>query len=221
MTCGIAVKRPLDFDSYLSPDSSIEPKRSRQANPQCSPFRPQLGTLATSLSTTQQFNKNNKTSEHGALFDQISNKCQLSSNQLDTYLRAEVQYLKRRKLIPRRNIGIGQTQNENKTGETYASGASSPSTNGSDSDNDTTMSTSNYETNNASLIENLYEKPHFSLRQVKLIFERLLKEQEQRLRYEYETLLNKKLEEKHEQFIQFAKEHLEKHSTDRECSYYS
>lgn len=40
----------------------------------------------------------------------------------------------------------------------------------------------------------LYEKPQFSLRQVKLICERLLKEQEIRLRYEYETALNKKLE---------------------------
>jgi hypothetical protein len=40
----------------------------------------------------------------------------------------------------------------------------------------------------------LYDKPQFSLRQVKLICERLLKEQEMRLRYEYETILNKKLE---------------------------
>lgn len=42
--------------------------------------------------------------EPGSLFEQIKNKCQLSDNQLDSYLRAEVQYLKRRKLIPRRNI---------------------------------------------------------------------------------------------------------------------
>jgi hypothetical protein len=43
-------------------------------------------------------------------------------------------------------------------------------------------------------LSELYEKPHFSLRQVKMICERLLKEQEHRLRYEYETLLIKKLE---------------------------
>ena len=49
MTCGIAVKRPLDYESYLSPESGIDIKRARQTNPQCSPFRPQLGTLATSL----------------------------------------------------------------------------------------------------------------------------------------------------------------------------
>jgi len=44
------------------------------------------------------------------------------------------------------------------------------------------------------MLESLYEKPHFSLRQVKLICERLLREQEVRLRYEYETILNKKLD---------------------------
>lgn len=46
----------------------------------------------------------------------------------------------------------------------------------------------------AAMLKALYEKPQFSLRQVKLICERLLKEQEMRLRYEYETILNKKLE---------------------------
>lgn len=49
MTCGLAVKRPHDYESYLSPDASVEVKRSRTANTHCSPFRPQLGTLATSL----------------------------------------------------------------------------------------------------------------------------------------------------------------------------
>lgn len=49
MTCSLAVKRPHDYESYLSPDSSVEAKRSRTANTHCSPFRPQLSTLATSL----------------------------------------------------------------------------------------------------------------------------------------------------------------------------
>jgi hypothetical protein len=45
-------------------------------------------------------------------------------------------------------------------------------------------------------INQLYERPQFSMNQVKLICERLLKEQETRLRYEYETVLNRKLEGK-------------------------
>lgn len=60
-----------------------------------------------------------------------------------------------------------------------------------------------------SFMEALYDKPQFSLKQVKLICERLLKEQENLLRYEFEGALNKKLDEKHEQYIQFAKEQIE------------
>ena len=48
MTCGLAVKRPLDLgqDAF-----EIDVKRARQsgATPKCSPFRPQMGILATSL----------------------------------------------------------------------------------------------------------------------------------------------------------------------------
>jgi hypothetical protein len=51
MTCGLAVKRPLD----LSQDSFelVDVKKSRHSgSPGCSPFRPQLGILATSLKST-------------------------------------------------------------------------------------------------------------------------------------------------------------------------
>ena len=52
MTCGVAVKRPLDYESYLNSESGIDIKRARKTNPQCSPFRPQFGTLASSLTNT-------------------------------------------------------------------------------------------------------------------------------------------------------------------------
>ncbi|KHJ85298.1 hypothetical protein OESDEN_14979, partial [Oesophagostomum dentatum] len=61
---------------------------------------------------------------------------------------------------------------------------------GSDSDGESTSirksSTSSYQA--------LAEKPQFSLKQVRMICERLLKEQEMRLRYEYELALNQKLD---------------------------
>ncbi|KHJ88892.1 hypothetical protein OESDEN_11303 [Oesophagostomum dentatum] len=41
-----------------------------------------------------------------------------------------------------------------------------------------------------------------------MICERLLKEQEMRLRYEYELALNQKLDEQHEQYVQFASEQM-------------
>jgi len=244
MTCGIAVKRPLDYESYLNPESSIEAKRARQANPQCSPFRPQLGTLATSLMQStngpsflrdRQIH-NQKDSELNSLFSSVSNKCQLSGNQLESYLRAEVQYLKRRKLIPRRNFTdsndtVDSTEKivPNDGNKAYRGATSPASTNsGSDSDgeinnliNENQPNTSNNPIDSRTHLNDIYEKPHFSLRQVKLICERLLKEQELRIRYEYETLLIKKLEEKHDQFVQFSKEQLETRCSSSELSYLS
>ena len=47
MACGLALKRPHEYDSYLAGDAPSEAKRARSAL--CSPFRPQMGTLAASL----------------------------------------------------------------------------------------------------------------------------------------------------------------------------
>ncbi|VDM66425.1 unnamed protein product [Strongylus vulgaris] len=74
---------------------------------------------------------------------------------------------------------------------------------GSDSDGESTSirkSSTSYQA--------LAEKPQFSLKQVRMICERLLKEQEMRLRYEYEIALNQKLDEQHEQYVQFASEQM-------------
>lgn len=48
MTCGIAVKRPHEYEAYLT-DSGVDVKRPRHTNAHCSPFRPQFGTLAATL----------------------------------------------------------------------------------------------------------------------------------------------------------------------------
>lgn len=45
-------------------------------------------------------------------FAEVAGRCQLSTNQLDSYLRAEIQYLKRRKLIPRRPLVDATTSRE-------------------------------------------------------------------------------------------------------------
>ncbi|RCN23679.1 hypothetical protein ANCCAN_30634, partial [Ancylostoma caninum] len=80
----------------------------------------------------------------------------------------------------------------------------SPFQSGSDSEGESTSirksSTNSYQA--------LAEKPQFSLKQVRIICERLLKEQEMRLRYEYELALNQKLDEQHEQYVQFASEQM-------------
>ena len=55
-------------------------------------------------------------------------------------------------------------------------------------------------------MQTIYNKPQFNFNQVKLICERLLKQQEVQLRHEYETVLNKKLEEQYDQYIQYLEE---------------
>ncbi|KAL3087014.1 hypothetical protein niasHT_018269 [Heterodera trifolii] len=251
MTCGLAVKRPLD----LGQDGSlVDVKRPRHggASPQCSPFRPQLGILATSLMQSVPPKVPSPPAFTGTAsagvgpignpsspFADVSGRCRLSSTQLDSYLRAEIQALKRRRLIPRRqgtfpeegfplsttNVvvnankgtatavaassgGIVGTPVSSTSGNAFRKASSPSSSNSSDSEGEA-MRTGNAEEEKRAMLEALYQKPQFSLRQVKLICERLLKEQEMRLRYEYETILNKKLEEQHDQYVQFAKEQLD------------
>lgn len=117
------MKRPHDYEAYLSPDAGVEVKRSRPTH--CSPFRPQLGTLAATLphtsSPTYQSASNDKSP-----FAQVRGSAQLSDNQLEDYLRTEIKYLKRRKLIPKR-LGESSSALNNDSSSNYRRGGSSPS----------------------------------------------------------------------------------------------
>ncbi|KAE9554603.1 hypothetical protein FO519_002163 [Halicephalobus sp. NKZ332] len=214
MTCGLAVKRPHDYEAYLA-DSGVEVKRPRQTNAHCSPFRPQFGTLAASLPTSNTLNLLRDRENDNSPFSTINEKCTLSSSQLDSYLTAEIRYLKRRKLIPRRQLNdscsmAASSESGSNTGYRNIPGSPNSVHSGSDSDGECT---SNQNSN-----VNIYTKPNFNLQQVKMICERLLKQQEVQLRHEYETVLNKKLEEQHDQFVQFTNE--QRPSTrDEELSY--
>lgn len=234
MSCGVAIKRPLDLsqDSFELVD--VKRPRHNAVSPQCTMFRPQLNILASSLNQTSVMATPNssgaKRSSVESPFAEVAGRCQLSTNQLDSYLRAEIQYLKRRKLIPRRPLVDATTSRELENSTANFRKAQSPvsSNSGSDSEGENTPtrpsgSDVNVDNKKEVILQSLYEKPQFSLRQVKLICERLLKEQEMRLRYEYETILNKKLEEQHDQYVQFAKEQLDANAAQmgNEISYLS
>ncbi|VDD93681.1 unnamed protein product [Enterobius vermicularis] len=140
MACGVALKRPYDYEAYISPDDGSDAKR-RCTNTGCSPFRPYLGTLAASLPNASNLSTPSKFASG------VASHVQLSPGQLQSYLKAEVQ----------------------------------------------------------------------------LVCERLLKQQEIRIRFEYESKLNKLLEEQHDQFVQFTREQEKQHSSSNaeELSYYS
>ncbi|VDN86968.1 unnamed protein product [Brugia pahangi] len=190
-------------------------------------------------------------------FARVGNNLQLSSGQLESYLRAEVRYLKRRHLIPHRTLtssgvstGSGEgsavvqhygshfscnvaSGNGTNSEHGYREAPLSPNNNsGSESEGETNMQ-------KTSSMKDLYEKPQeiiaipdpdhggfsrgYQYLSVMMICERLLKQQEVRLRYEYETVLNQRLEEQHEQYVQFAREQIERQHQDDgvELSYLS
>lgn len=95
MACGVALKRPYDYEAYISPDDGSDAKR-RCTNTGCSPFRPYLGTLAASLpnasnlSTPSKFASGGDSSFRTSPFAAVASHVQLSPGQLQSYLKAEV-----------------------------------------------------------------------------------------------------------------------------------
>ncbi|VDD89528.1 unnamed protein product [Enterobius vermicularis] len=247
MACGLALKRPYECDDYLN-ESAVDVKRARTTVSHCSPFRPQFGTVAASLSSAigssallQLRDSKDREENDTSPFSSIAGRTQLSPAQLESYLRAEIRYLKRRNLLPRYKQSSGVLEDKNvSTGsaldpmypvvskQTYRAPPTSPNANdrfcsvsGSESEGENSSSTAAKAQKGAAFVS-LYEKPQFSLRQVQMICERLLKQQEVRLRYEYETVLNQRLDEQHEQYVQFAREQLERqHDDNAELSYLS
>lgn len=254
----------------MSAENAGDAKRARHTQAHCSPFRAQIGTIAASLPTSNSSNNssssallqlrdaNERDDSDVSPFASISGRAQLSSGQLESYLRAEIRYLKRRQLIPRRKLNESATSRDGRLSESsdavgsgppakqanlsggncsgaatvqpsdarsYRMAPNSPSANsGSESDGESSMTvTGSMNSQKIASALNLYDRPQFSLKQVQMICERLLKQQEVRLRYEYETVLNQRLDEQHEQYVQFAREQLERQHQDSnaEISYLS
>lgn len=59
-------------------------------------------------------------------FASVSDKCTLSESQLESYLTAEVRYLKRRKLIPRRQCRESEMATSSQCGSGYRNTPGSP-----------------------------------------------------------------------------------------------
>lgn len=210
MACGLALKRPHDFDAYLSEGAGgiSDAKRARPTH--CSPFRPQLGTIAASLPSCSK--PKLSLTDPSSPFAEASQRCQITAPQIESYLKAEVRFLRRRKLLPRRleaavaGLAGGDGEDENAPNASKANyrPPNSPQS-GSDSEGECS---SRRASTSMSMMTKLNEQPMFSLKHVQMIVQRLLNEQEMRLRNEYEGVLSKKLDEQHAQFCQFADEQL-------------
>lgn len=143
MACGLALKRPHEYDSYLADESfPHEAKRARQTAAHCSPFRPQMGTIAANLPSTSSFAQAASkvcylfaflnphavicTFQDDSPFAAVAGKCQLSESQLDAYLRSEVRSGQRRKLLPRRSCVDVKVEDENTPRKEYRTPNSPP-----------------------------------------------------------------------------------------------
>lgn len=65
------------------------------------------------------------------------------------------------------------------------------------------------------------DQPSFTLRQVGFLCERLLKDHEEKIRQEYETILNTKLAEQYESFVKFTQDQIMRKYGTRPASYVS
>ncbi|CAL2029374.1 unnamed protein product [Caenorhabditis brenneri] len=201
MACGIALKRPLqhEYESFLTDDSyNGEAKRART---QCPPFRAQMGTIAATLPSTSAFAQKFKEQED-SVFHAASIMNRLSRNQLKTYLCSEVKNLRKRKALPRSyDLDEDGDQRGDAGNVNYSKAYRAPSSPKSESD-------SEGEAPSTSVIERTNTRREFTMANVQMICERLLKEQEIRLRNEFEMVLTKKLDEQHQQYVQYAQEQL-------------
>jgi len=206
MACGVALKRSMvDLDMLHSPErTAIKRRRTTNAG-HYSPYQPSAALSAE---------------KSPSIFDTVSSS--ISSTELQSYLRSEIRSLRRRRILP--HLQQQQNVDDRRIGAPVSPSSSS----NSDSDSEQCMdmgvglsdpnagqsfySESNARDNNQSI---------FTLQQVQLLCERLLKEQEARLRGEYEQLLNAKLSEQYDSFVRFTYDQIHRRFEETPMTYLS
>ena len=86
----------------------------------------------------------------------------------------------------------------------------------------TLQATSSTKTSSNSLLPiNHNDLPIFSMNQVNLICDRMLKEREQSIREQYDRILSQKLSEQYDAFVKFTHEQIQRRFENSQCSYVS
>ncbi|XP_071763071.1 akirin-2 [Centroberyx gerrardi] len=183
MACGATLKRTMDFDPLMSPNS---PKRRR-----CAPI---MSTVA-STSSPQKYLR----MEPSPFGEVVSSR--LTTEQILHNIKQEYKRLQKRRHLDstfQQAEGCCPLDLQNAhSGSALAgtsAGASSPTRK---------------------------EQPLFSLRQVGMICERLLKEREEKIREEYDEILTAKLAEQYDAFVKFTHDQLMRRFGEQPASYVS
>ncbi|XP_077152049.1 akirin-1 [Ranitomeya variabilis] len=185
MACGATLKRSMEFEALLSPQS---PKRRR-----CTPLP---GSPATPSPQRCGLRQESQAGQPSPL-PQLGGDCRLTPEQIFENLRQEyTRYHRRRQL----EVTFNQTEVGQPSEVQTSSALTAPSSPGSISKKD---------------------QPSFSLRQVGILCERLLKDHEDKIKEEYEKILNTKLEEQYESFVKFTHDKIMRRYGARPASYVS
>ncbi|XP_037532745.1 akirin-1 [Nematolebias whitei] len=187
MACGATLKRSMEFEALLSPQS---PKR-RRCNPlpgtQSAPS-PQRCNLRTPVDSPA----------HSMSPQPVGGEHRLTPEQIFQNLRQEYSRIQRRRQL---EGAFNQTE------ACSSSDAPSPS------------STLNAPSSPPGASKK--DQPSFTLRQVSYLCERLLKDHEEKIREEYEQILNTKLAEQYESFVKFTQDQIMRRYGARPASYVS
>ncbi|XP_062395326.1 akirin-1 [Sardina pilchardus] len=189
MACGATLKRSMEFEALLSPQS---PKRRR-----CSPLPGTPGTPSP-----QRCNLRPSTDSPSLSMSPqtMGGEQRLTPEQIFQNIRQEYSRYQRR-----RQLEGAFNQSE----ACSSSGGQSP--------NPALMPPSSPP--GASSVKK--DQPSFTLRQVGFLCERLLKDHEEKIREEYEKVLNTKLAEQYESFVKFTQDQIMRKYGARPASYVS
>ncbi|KAG7469067.1 hypothetical protein MATL_G00124890 [Megalops atlanticus] len=181
MACGATLKRSMEFEALLSPQS---PKRRR-----CNPLP---GTPGTPSPQRCNLRPPTDSPSHSTSPQSMGGEHRLTPEQIFQNIKQEYsRYQRRRQLEGAFNQSEGCSA-------TLPAPSSPPG---------------------ASSVRK--DQPSFTLRQVGYLCERLLKDHEEKIREEYEHILNTKLAEQYESFVKFTQDQIMRRYGARPASYVS
>lgn len=200
MACGatLSLKRSLEFDPLYSPNSR-SPKRRRCMPMTMSPVSPptkQQGNVSAFLESTPK----------------------LSSEAIAHQLSAELKRIQRRRHI----MNGGESSSNPPSPGSASPPHHSSSMTGIEPCSSSSMGALSASSSCGTLSPtSKKDVPVFSLRQVSLVCERLLKDREEQIRQEYDKVLSGKLAEQYEAFLKFNHDQLHRRFHEAPASYVS
>ncbi|KAJ8289540.1 hypothetical protein GJAV_G00002480 [Gymnothorax javanicus] len=189
MACGATLKRSMEFEALLSPQS---PKRRR-----CNPLP---GTPGTPSPQRCNLRPPTDSPSHSMSPQSMGGEQRLTPEQIFQNIKQEYsRYQRRRQLEGAFNQSEGCGPSEGQSQSPALPSPSSP------------LGSSSAKK----------EQPSFTLRQVSYLCERLLKDHEEKIRQDYEHILNTKLAEQYESFVKFTQDQIMRRYGARPASYVS